>query len=120
MAASDQLILLVSSVPRLRRSRMTCSHWILLELTSVPTWSIRSFPQNVIIRGMDPFNILIIIGVVVAAIIAFVFLLFIFRYLNLWLQAFLSNAYVGFGELIGMQLAEGEPAGDRALPHPGG
>jgi uncharacterized protein YqfA (UPF0365 family) len=47
--------------------------------------------------------------VVIAAAVVITILFFIGRYINLWLQALLSNARVGFGDLIGMQFRKVDP-----------
>ena len=53
-------------------------------------------------------TILFIVGIV-AALIVLVILAFVFQFFNLWLQARLSNAAVGFGELIGMRFRNVDP-----------
>ena len=51
----------------------------------------------------------IVVLLIVVGIIALIFLLFVIRYANLWLQAVLSGAHVGFGELVGMQFRKVDP-----------
>ncbi len=46
---------------------------------------------------------------IVGLVIVLIFALFLFKYFNLWLQATLSKASVGFGELIGMQFRKVDP-----------
>lgn len=54
-----------------------------------------------------PNYLYVVIGI--AALCVLVFVLFIFQFLNLWFQAFLSNARVGFFELIGMKFRKVSP-----------
>jgi uncharacterized protein YqfA (UPF0365 family) len=47
---------------------------------------------------------LYLIGIGVVALIAFIFVLVVFRFFNLWLRARLANAPVGLFKMFGMSL----------------
>ncbi|HEX7010872.1 MAG TPA: flotillin-like protein FloA [Phycisphaeraceae bacterium] len=51
----------------------------------------------------------LVIALVIAGLIALFFVLFVLKYANLWLQATLSGAHVGFLDLIGMQFRKVDP-----------
>ncbi len=50
-----------------------------------------------------------IVAIIIAVLIALIVLMFIIRYFNLWLQAMLSRAPVGFTDIIGMQFRKVDP-----------
>ncbi len=54
-------------------------------------------------------DVLWIGGLFIVGIIALIFVFFVGRYINLWLQAALSNARVGITDLIGMQFRKVDP-----------
>jgi uncharacterized protein YqfA (UPF0365 family) len=59
----------------------------------------------------DPFTLVLIVLGGVAAIILLFIIYFLFRFFDLWLQALLTNARVGFWEIIGMffRKVDGKP-----------
>jgi uncharacterized protein YqfA (UPF0365 family) len=54
--------------------------------------------------GVNPTNTLLIVGVIVVGIVALIIFAFIFQFINLYVQALLSNARVGIWEMVGMKL----------------
>ncbi|HEB60418.1 MAG TPA: UPF0365 family protein [Phycisphaeraceae bacterium] len=54
-------------------------------------------------------NTLLWVGVIVAALIFLVVIVVVGQFVNLWLQAWMSGAHVGFLDLIGMRLRKVDP-----------
>jgi uncharacterized protein YqfA (UPF0365 family) len=59
--------------------------------------------------GMTPFQIFLIIALILAGLFCIIFLALIGQFLNIWVQAWTSGAQVGFGALIGMKFRKVDP-----------
>ena len=59
--------------------------------------------------SMSPTTIALIIGAILGFLILLTFVVVLFQFFNLWIQAFFSNAHVGIFELIGMRLRKVDP-----------
>ena len=57
----------------------------------------------------QPSTVILIAILVLALLIALIVLMFVIQYFNLWLQAMLSGAHVGFMEIIGMRFRKVHP-----------
>jgi uncharacterized protein YqfA (UPF0365 family) len=73
---------------------MTAPSWLTL-LAQAP-----EFPQ------FEGRNLLILVGLFIAAVMLFLFVVTVLAYGRLWFQAYMSNARVGFASLIGMSLRQ--------------
>ena len=61
------------------------------------------------ILATTPATVALVAVVIIVAVLALIVLMFVIQYFNLWLQATLSNAHVGFLEIIGMKFRKVEP-----------
>lgn len=67
--------------------------------------------ENLFMAATDegPGAVLLLVGIGVLGLIFFFMVIFLFKFLNLWLQAWLSQAYVGFFNIIMMRLRKVDP-----------
>ena len=65
---------------------------------------------NIVLAEIGISTMFIIAGIAVGALVSFLFIVFLFKYGMLWLQAYTSNARVGWLELIWMGLRQVRPA----------